>query len=439
MRKIVPLQSLTRDSSALTARLESTPRRVEGDIPIDLTVDYGSQFLFISRDQRKYTHAIHKYPAKFFPELPRWLIQKYSHKGEVVLDPFMGSGTTNLEALLLGRRTIGVDVDPFSRMLARAKTTPISHRTLKSAQQYLTDYLHDYRPNSYLADIPSFPYRDNWFTHTVLKELSYIKNGIESEFKGKVKEFLLITFSSIIRKVSQADNQCTRTVIRKSRPKHIKEGDPIELFLKRLADNISGMTEYHKDVGNQISIDIPSRASATDLSKYPKNSIDLAVTSPPYVNAVDYPRTHQLEMYWLGLATGSLRDYKVQHVGTEVVSAEEYRTLALTGISSADEVIRKIYQADNRRAFIASKYIKDMIKNMREVHRVLKQGGRYVIVVGSNTIRSHTFENWRYLQDAAPTIGFEVEGVFISKIINHFISIPRDERINDDYVLVLKK
>ena len=73
--------------------------------------------------RRALTHGIHKYPAKFFPELPRWIIKRYSEKWDMILDPFMGSGTTNLEASLLGRHSIGVDVDPFSRFIASVKTT----------------------------------------------------------------------------------------------------------------------------------------------------------------------------------------------------------------------------------------------------------------------------------------------------------------------------
>ncbi len=78
--------------------------RIEGDIPVSLSIKNGDKFLFISRDQRALTHGIHKYPAKFFPELPRWIIERYSEKWDMILDPFMGSGTTNLEASLLGRR-----------------------------------------------------------------------------------------------------------------------------------------------------------------------------------------------------------------------------------------------------------------------------------------------------------------------------------------------
>ena len=90
---------------------------------MSLQIKNGASYLFISHDQRALTHGIHKFPAKFFPELPRWIIKRYSRAGDLILDPFMGSGTTNLEASILGRNSVGIDVDPLARFLAAVKTT----------------------------------------------------------------------------------------------------------------------------------------------------------------------------------------------------------------------------------------------------------------------------------------------------------------------------
>ncbi|OQW93364.1 MAG: hypothetical protein BWK79_11560, partial [Beggiatoa sp. IS2] len=62
--------------------------RIDGDIPIDLPIENGQRFLFISYDQSRFSHGIHQYPAKFFPELPRWFIQRYSKEKSLILDPF---------------------------------------------------------------------------------------------------------------------------------------------------------------------------------------------------------------------------------------------------------------------------------------------------------------------------------------------------------------
>ena len=416
------------------------PDRIEGDIPVDLDIGTaGRRFLFISRDQRSYTHAVHKYPAKFFPELPRWIIQRYSEPGELVLDPFMGSGTTNLEAMLAGRPSVGVDIDPFSRFLAKAKTTLLDRQDLQGAAQRLAEIIDTYDASLDVENIPDFPYRENWFQPYALHELGFLKGAItDLDCAPATRDFLLVTFSSIIRQVSQADNNCTRTVVRKRLNKQVPPGYALSLFRRRLESSVEGMLV----LGTQAmtaAVEIPVGPSATDLSDYRDNTFDLALTSPPYANAVDYPRTHQLEMYWLGLADGSLRDLKRQHVGTETVLKEEYASLQRTGITSADKVIEDIYEKDPRRAYITFRFLQDMVRNLGEVRRALKTGRHYVLVTGCNQVRGHTFETWRYLLDVAPRLGYQVDSWFVSGIINHFIKVPRKERIDDDYVLVLRK
>ena len=418
-------------------RTLSAAIRIDGNIPIDLPIATGKKFLFISKDQRAYTHGIHKYPAKFFPELPRWIISRFSERGDLILDPFMGSGTTNLEAALLGRKSIGVDIDPFSRFIAKVKTTPLPVGDLIFTYNAIKRALE--QPHTvHIESIPDFPYRENWFKPFMLRELGFLKNTIEEiKTSRRVKDFFLVILSSVIRNVSEADDNCTRTVIRKKLEKQVKSGDALRLFLKRAEDQINGMIELA--AAHTAEVIIPTEADARNLKGIRDGSVDLALTSPPYLNAVDYPRTHQLEMYWLGLVSGSLQPLKSKHVGTEVVRASDYTSLHLTGIYSADDVIRRIYNIDPRRAFIATKYIRDMVKNMREVYRVLKPRTCYVLVVGNNLVRGHEFETWRYLQEYAPEIGFKVECCFVSAIINHFIKVPRKERINDDHILILRK
>lgn len=413
--------------------------RVEGTIPRDIAIEDGARFLFVSKDQRLYTHALHKYPAKFFPELPRWIIERYSQEGDLILDPFCGSATANVEAMLLNRRSVGVDIDPFSRFVARVKTLTLPEGELCRAYQTLRDAVENYDDKKYLNGIPDFPYRENWFKPYILKELAYIKASIEElDSNQKIKDFFLVCFSSIIRAVSEADNNCTRTVVRKKLGKVVSRGDALSRFLKRIDTHTQNMIDF-SNTHPRVSAIIPNDADARDLSRYDDNSFDLALTSPPYLNAVDYPRTHQLELYWLGLANGSLRDLKAQHVGTEVVSSQDYTKLHKTGCDLADKTIAKIYKKDKRRAFIATKYINDMRDNLKEVYRVIKPNASYVIVVGSNLVRGIEFETWRYLEAIAPEIGYKVECHFVSAIINHFIRVPRKERINDDHILVLKK
>ena len=414
--------------------------RVDGDIPVNLPAKDGDRFLFISHDQSFLTHGLHKYPAKFFPELPRWLIKRYSQKNDQILDPFAGSGTTNVEALLSKRNSVGIDVDPFSRFISKVKVTPLAETELKSAQKALLEAILHYRPSLVDgSDLPNFPYRDNWFNKEILLELTYLKKHIQSlNTDDTVKDFFKVCLSSIIRSVSNADDNCTRTVIRKKLNKLVRPSDALNRFVKALHVKMPKMIAFSQNYPSDITVNFPDDMDARNI-KYRANYFDLAVTSPPYVNAVDYPRTHQLEMYWLGFAQNSLTPLKKQNVGTESVSASHYKLRHKIGIPDADRVMENIFEEDPRRAFIAFKYLDDMRKNLIEVYKVLREGGRYIIVVGNNRIRGQLFENWKYLMPIAENIGFAVETYFGSEIIKHFIKVPRGERINTDWILVLKK
>jgi len=413
--------------------------RVDGEIPIDLSIKDKDRFLFISYDQSIFSHGLHKYPAKFFPELPRWLIKRYSKEGDLILDPFSGSGTTNVEALLSRRHSIGIDVDPFSRYLSKVKITPLDEKELQTAQTYLLRFILNYKPSKVSEkDIPVFPYRDNWFNKEIVLELTYLKKIIEAlDTSEDIKDFFRICFSSIIRGVSNADDNCTRTVIRKKLNKKVFPADALKKFVEVILVNVPKMIEFSQNCPNDIMVGFPDSMDARNINYI--DYFDLAVTSPPYANAVDYPRTHQLESYWLGLTRGSLTPLKKKHVGTESVSSNEYKKLHNIGVKEADMTLVKIFKKDPRRSYIAYKYLDDMRLNLIEVHKALKKDGRYIIVVGNNKIRGELFENWKYIMSLAEKTGFTVENYFASEIIKHFIKVPREERINTDWILVLQK
>ncbi|MFW9892377.1 MAG: DNA methyltransferase, partial [Candidatus Thorarchaeota archaeon] len=209
---------------------------IQGDLDPDLNIPNGGSILIISNDQSYLTHGIHKFPAKFFPELPRYLIRKYSEMGDIVLDPMCGSGTTLLESILNERIGIGIDIDPIARLISKVKTTPIESKPLKAASDALIHHIHEFSfSEKNQPNIPEFNYRDNWFREFVLRELAVIRDSISAVLETnhqwiKIEDFFRVVLSSIIRDVSNADPHCTRTVIRKKVVKNIKPGDTINRF-----------------------------------------------------------------------------------------------------------------------------------------------------------------------------------------------------------------
>ncbi|MFX0108428.1 MAG: DNA methyltransferase [Candidatus Hodarchaeota archaeon] len=442
------------DNSWVNDRTEQSMIQFQGDIDPKIELPHKSEILVISRDQSFLTHGIHKFPAKFFPELPRYLIKHYTTKGDLVLDPMCGSGTVVLESLLCERASIGIDIDPIARMIAEVKTNPLQPHLLKDVETQLVKDMKNLTENRRFHPlIPEFNYRDTWFKEFVLRELGIIKHSIDTlpdsgfplstlhDVNGVLK-FLKVVFSSIIRDVSNADPHCTRTVIRKNLQKRIAPGDTIAQFKHALSKQISNMSQFHSVYSSlePTSLEIIN-ASASDTGLL-SDSVDLAVTSPPYINAVDYPRTHQLEMYWLGLVEdGPLSNMKRRYIGTETVYKSEYASLRTTGLSSLDPLLSKIYDRDPRRSYIVYKFFDDMKKQLIETYRVLRPGALYCVAIGNNVIRGHKVKSHEILTEIATSdeVGFMLEKSFFSGVIRHFIKIPRKERMAGEWILILKK
>ena len=83
------------------------------------------------------THNFHPYPAKFIPQIPNLTIKWFTKKNETVFDPFCGSGTSLVEAKLLGRKSIGVDIHPLGVFMSKVKTTKIPEDELGKVLNFL--------------------------------------------------------------------------------------------------------------------------------------------------------------------------------------------------------------------------------------------------------------------------------------------------------------
>src|SRR5207237_6618724 len=83
-----------------------------------------------SDNSNRHIHSLGTYPSKFLPDIPRWAIEQFSETGNVVLDPFVGAGTTSIEAITQSRNMLSADFSPYSCLLTKAKTTLVADKVL---------------------------------------------------------------------------------------------------------------------------------------------------------------------------------------------------------------------------------------------------------------------------------------------------------------------
>jgi len=425
---------------------DGTP--VTDDLPG--TRDLSGEFRkYIGKQVSYATHGIHRYPAKFIPQIPRFCIERYSKPGDSVLDPFMGSGTTLLEAFMSGRDSYGIDVHPLACLIAKVKTTRLDPEPLSAEAESLLAHIREDGTDC-SEWIPEIPNRDHWFRTGVLAELARIKKHVWALKRGPTQDFFKICFSSIIRKVSNSDDDSLIPEVTSFQRKLDEQGktsyDAIGRFentvrLKLLdADDLWNLSkEICRKFGRTPGISIVGR-DARDVA-LDDGTVDIAVTSPPYASAVHYVSVHKLEMYWLGLIRQTAEiDGKI--VGTSRVYSEEYSEWKpRSRIDELQTVLVNMAAVDLKSAYIVHRYFDDMRRNLNETNRVLGRGGRYCMVVGENTFRRVRIPTYRILSKMAQNAGFEMDGVFVYDVINRHLDIPRwnDSRIERDHILVLKR
>src|SRR5919205_2565995 len=179
-----------------------------------------------------YTHRCHTYSAKYIPQIPNVLISNFTKRNDLVLDNFVGSGTTLVESKLLGRKAIGVDINPLACLISKVKTTIIE----KSSRDKISEFLVSLRGEILLLrdsitvlsfkekildmDDPVLKALHNnipkWYQWNVIYELLTIKSKIDIIENIDVKDFLLVAFSSILRNVSNAASGYGNLMINKN-------------------------------------------------------------------------------------------------------------------------------------------------------------------------------------------------------------------------------
>ena len=411
------------------------------ELPIDVLED--AIYEINQPNPNSYTHGFFKYPCKFIPEIPRWSLKKYYKGGDdgIVLDPFSGSGTTLLEASLIGVKSLGAEIDEIAKLITKVKSTKLSEVEIKDIKQRVSEILAKMKSGDYDKKevlLPNINNLEHWFREDILNDLGFLYYSILQIKNLNEKNFLLICMASIIKKVSNADDISPKPYVSNN---IVKDPPPVgQTFL----DVVNRYIQDVKELSDKDLASIHIEGNATDIHAE-DCSIDLAITSPPYINAFDYVRTLRLENLWLQMATeDELREKKKLYLGTESIKVREEREKLdiLQESTLLKEYFDNIIEVDEKRALILKRFFEDMKCNLEEVYRVLKQDGHYVIVIGNSSIRKVDIESWKILKDLAVNVGFKYTTHIGYEIKNPYIRIPRGNKggkIAIDHILVLQK
>jgi SAM-dependent methyltransferase len=328
-----------------------------------------------------------------------------------VLDPMSGSGTTAVVSRLRGHRAIGFDSDPLALLIARvwssdvdpARVRRLAVRLVQGATKRSNALpLRDSYPRR--VDEETRAFLRYWFDASNRRQLAALALQIQGVRNISERTLLWCAFSRLI--ITKQSGASLAMDVSHSRPHKVYETAPIKP-LKHFLKAVEGVLRGTPFGG--CSNGPKARIQKGDARALPlrTGSIDLVITSPPYLNAIDYLRGHKLSLVWMGYRLRELRELRAGNIGTELVSMElierhEYVRKAMVRMGQTEGL-------PNRVRGMLARYVFDMDQVMSEISRVLKRKGEAILVVGDSTIRGVFVRNSWALAYLGRRHGLELE------------------------------
>lgn len=393
------------------------------DIPIVKDWSFSDKTI---RDTAYITHSYYTYPAKFIPQLASRLIKDYSEKGDIIVDTFMGSGTTIVEAIINERIGIGTDINPIAHLVSKVKTTPIADDDLvrnlnelyfkiqNNSRESLFNQAHN-------AAVPTNERLDFWYKPEQKEKLAGLLSRISEVEHKDCQDFFLVCFAQILKSCSiwlQKSVKPTRDFTK-------KDIDPIDKFFAQAKTMLKKHREFNLLLSAKVrdNIDKFRVVRCADSRNQPcgNGEASLVVTSPPYVTSYEYADLHQLPVLWFGYLE-NLAEFRKTFIGS---AYKERQAVVDVQSKIALEIVQKF--SEKKKAKEVEIYFADMLETFCEMHRVLKTGGKACVVIGNTKLRGVSILNAEVFQEQMQNIGFQTFDIIHREIPSKMLPSTRNE------------
>jgi len=266
-------------------------------------------------------HLLHRFPGNFIPEIPAYLIQLLSSSGDLVVDPFCGSGTTGIEAILQGRRAWQSDANRAGVLIASGKLAAVSGECRKDELLKVSSSLgwefrarRDHRGPGLAGTDPALA---DWYHPDTLAQLRSVWQIVSGVHEPRTRSALELIFSDTL--FACASTGGSKTSTGKSRKHH----------WGWVADNVLPSPPVWHDVnrlfGERLGrlVQVVATSKVLDVSRstvkfedvrclsLPDRSADVVITSPPYLGMIDYALANRLTYLWFGWPLLRDRDIEI--------------------------------------------------------------------------------------------------------------------------------
>ncbi|MHA2141337.1 MAG: hypothetical protein ACXADC_07615 [Candidatus Thorarchaeota archaeon] len=370
---------------------------------------------YTEKKVQRWAPYVQGFSADFVDEM---LLRYNIGPGQRVLDPFAGSGTVLVSAKIKGIDAIGVDLAPLMSFMARVKTEwNLDLNEIKGELEGL-----DWTQETNLRS-PTFLKR--WKSHFnagVLRNLLILKQSILDVKQPKIKDLFRLAFSSILVDCS---NLKRSPCLGYDRNKAVADNAPFILFREKVQDMIEDLGHVQGKRHGQVDV----MTGDSRLIRYEPESIDIAITSPPYVNGLDYIINYKIEMAWLDMVESydELGQLKNDMVACDNVSRSIIRGFSERSVIYEDDWVEAI--ADRIANMITSKksyrrrdmhnvvrkYFDDVYQVFNNVYEGLKKGAHFAIVIGDSLIAGVYIPADLILARMGAAIGFTIDSVEVAR------------------------
>ena len=356
------------------------------------------------------------------------LIRESTNEGSVVLDPFVGAGTTVLESVLSNRNAIGIDVDPLACRISRVLTSRFDAPYLVAATERIQERLRrfevllaskpaiyrdlgpgsTFEVGSWVFRVPGEPAIAYWFDPSHMATLSIIREVVACERDPLVRQaFEVAISSSIIRKWPNTLSYAMDIDHSRPHKPHSSRVQTVEaqfaLFhrvLGRVRGTILGIQANLAFV--EATATILEGDAVRRLAMLDADSIDFVLTSPPYLNAIDYPRAHKFSHWWLAPEAAPLG--RSEYLGLRQAAANNAEGDCLSVVPALAESLAPFRGMPIYRTI--SRYVVDLAAVIDQLRRVVKARAKVVFVVADNVKAGNVLPVSAIIEDLLRQNGF---------------------------------
>ena len=400
---------------------------------------------FKEANTKEFTHCYHTYPAMMIPQIARTLIEEYKPKGrlDLILDPYMGSGTTLVEASLAGINSIGTDLNPLARLMGKVKTTLYNNESIlkqfREIQTKLIFYTKNKVKERNFDRISNYSF---WYNEDTLLKLSYLSQLIK---KVKDKDFFNVVLSEVVREVSFTRNgefkryRMNEASIAKFNP------DTFALFEKKALRNIEGLKAYTIEAKHNVNTSIydfnTMYGIPTDIIK--DGDVDMIVTSPPYGDSrttVAYGQFSRWANEWFNFDNAKNIDKLL--MGGKKAAEEIFKT------DSIRDVLDEIDGLDHKRYLEVVSFLNDYYQSIENVAKSVRSGGTVCYVVGDRRVKGIQIPLDYFTAEMFEKFGFKHKITIVREIPNKrmpALTSPTNKTgakvstMSHEYIVILNK